>query len=113
MNKLFENPGSTIKKLSVIAFYVILVAGIIMLLVGYGHMNEVHEYAGNSFSDLFSSTSIDALSSWWRADAYTAKMEMIYGLFAMVASLSAIPLYGFGCIIEDVASIKNSISANN
>lgn len=108
LRKLFDSPYNTIKKLSVIAFYICLAFGTITLLVGIINMIKVIADTGNSFFEFMSYSLADAMTVDWRAEGYAAKNQILQGVYIMLASLATIPLYGFGCIIEDVAAIKKA-----
>lgn len=106
LKKLFENPSNTIKKMSKIVFYACLIIGAITLLIGLENMNRVIDDTGNSFFEFMSYSLADAMTVGWRAEGYAAKNQILQGIYIMLASLTMIPLYGFGCLIGDVADIK-------
>lgn len=100
--KIFEQPGEFLKKLAKILFVLLLICGIILLCSGLIHMGDVLDRTSDKFSDVMAYTLVDAAKAEWKADGYTAKMEIHSGIYILLSSLATIPLYGFGQLIEDV-----------
>lgn len=111
--KLYDNPGDATKKLSMIIFYSCLIIGVITLCVGIANMFKVVANTGESFFEFMSYSIVDAMTTDWRAEGYAAKTRILQGLYITLASLTAIPLYGLGCLIEDVGAIRSSTTREN
>lgn len=102
---IFENPGYSIQKIAFFLFWICAIIGVIMLISGFGHMIRVIDDTGEGFFDLMSLSLAEALTSGWKAEGYAAKTKILNGLYLLLSSLGAIPLYAFGVLAEDVSSL--------
>ena len=46
----------------------------------------------------------------WYVEGYLAKVQCQNAITLVVVSLSCIPLYSFGCVVEDIAQIKEKMN---
>ena len=107
LDKIFDNVGHTIKKISKILFCVCIISGIIMILYGFIAMFQQTSnsfYYHRGFFDVLRDANIVT-----DIYAYNAKMKIVYGFEILIASLGTFLTYGFGCLIEDVAVLKNNV----
>ena len=75
--------------------------GVIKLLsVSYEEEENIFE--------MLSYTAIDALGDSAALDGYNAKTQILQGLYIVLAGIGVIPVYGFGCMMEDIAEIKKA-----
>lgn len=108
LTKLFENPSNTIKTMSKILFYACLIIGVCTAFMGFIRVfDAMHEW-GVDFFEVLEYSAIDAMTDYEAADGYAAKATLLQGVYTMLVSLTMIPLYGFGCLIGDVATIKKA-----
>ena len=75
-------------------------------------MSAVDEYT--PFSEVIAYTAEDyayglASGDTWYVNGYLGKVQCKEALFVALASLGTVPLYAFGCLVEDVAAIKEKL----
>ena len=113
MSKLFYNPGNSVKVIAKFCFYACLVLAVILFLMGgIRFLSAVDEYS--PFGEVLAYTAEDyayglAKGYDWYVDGYMGKMQCKTAFYVALASFSSIPLYAFGCLIEDVAAIKEKL----
>ena len=126
MNKLIQlldNCDETIKKLAKFCFLFFIVIAISYFLLGIlniiGAISMLNEYGVSSFSEILYEIS-DFLYGMREASIAELMLETdevfknlfgglmfcILSVFSILASILSIPLYGFGCIVEDVKVIR-------
>lgn len=107
LNKLFENPGKTVKAIAKFCCYACLTLAIILFIIGA--IKVVSAASDNSTTlgeELFYS---EEFYRYGDINGYTGKMLCIAAFYFALASLSSIPLYAFGCLVEDTAAIKEKL----
>lgn len=113
MTQLFGNPGKSVQGIAKFCFYACIVLAILLFIGGaIRFMSAVDEYT--PFSEVIAYTAEDyayglAEGYTWYADGYLGKVQCKIALFVALASLGSVPLYAFGCLVEDVAAIKEKL----
>lgn len=111
MSKLFEESALWVRRIAEFCFYACLVIAFIMSVIGAIKFLSALEY--DSFTEVLSYTAADfAHGSEKYVNGYMGKMLCISSFFVALSSLLSIPLYAFGCLVEDVADIKKIIVNN-
>ena len=116
MSKMFENPGGSLKAIAKFCFYACLILAAILFLIGCIRFLSAVDFDGYpSFAEVASYTIEDyahglANEYNWYVDGYLGKMMCKNAIYLALASFGSIPLYAFGCLVEDVAKIKEKLN---
>lgn len=113
MSGLFENPAKSVKGIAKFLFYACLVLAVILFFMGGAKVlsaadgiediGEVMAYTAENYAHGLQH------GYDWYIDGYIGKTQCKTAIYVAVASFSSIPLYAFGCLVEDVKVIKKSL----
>lgn len=118
MSKIFDCPGASLKSIAKFLFYACLVLAVILFLIGgIKVLSAVDTDGYPTFSEVIAYTAEDyayglAKGYDWYVDGYMGKQQCKFAFWVALSSFSAIPLYAFGCLVEDVAEIKEKLKEN-
>ena len=110
---MFENPGKTVQKIAETCFALCLIIAVILFIIGGVRiLSEVD--SNTTFGEILSYTAEDyarGLSKGydWLVNGYKGKMQCKTAIYIALGSLSSIPMYAFGCLVEDVAAIREKL----
>jgi len=107
LNKLFENPGKTVKAIAKFCCYACLTLAIILFIIGAVKVLSALSDTGNTLGEEL--YYCEELYRFGDVNGYTGKMLCITAFYFALTSLSSIPLYAFGCLVEDTAAIKEKL----
>lgn len=113
MSKIFDNPADSVKCIAKFCFYgCLIVAGILFFIGGGRILSAADEYS--PLREVLAYTVDDyarglAKGYDWYVDGYMGKIQCKTAIYIALASLSSIPLYAFGCLVENVKLIKDKI----
>lgn len=109
---MFQDTGEWIKKTSKILLVICIVLAIILFFVGISPISSNLEYT--SMRELLTMTSEDYL--WainkgydFMTEPYEGLMKVKLAFTLALSALGAIPLYGFGTLIDDVHAIRSKL----
>ena len=110
LEQLFKNPAESVKKIAKFYFYACIVLAILLLISGLIRLM----LADTPFSEVITYTAEDyayGLAHGYTryVNGYLGKVQCKEALFVALASLGTVPLYAFGCLVEDVAAIKEKL----
>ena len=110
---MFDNTGAALKKISKFLFTASLVLAIVVFGIGLFRFLTVVDFEDGypSLGDVLSYTIEDYAYGierdyQWYVEGYLAKEQCKVGISIAILSIACIPMYGFGCLVEDVAEIK-------
>lgn len=108
---LFDNVEEALKKVAKICFYILLVVGVGMVVIGFFKVIAQCDGGYPTFGEVMAYTLEDyayGLSKGydWYVEGYKGKTMMSTGFYMAIASLSALPMYGFGVLIEEIKNIR-------
>ena len=110
---MFENPGKAVQRIALFCFFAcILIAVFLFIVGGLRILTQVN--SSTSFKEVLSYTAEDyAYGLLYESDQYVngyeGKMQCKTAIYIALASLSTIPMYAFGRLVEDVGTIKNEL----
>lgn len=119
--KMLDNCGVTIKKISgfcFLFFIVIAVAyfalGLLNVISAISSLLEYYDTISEIFNEMsdFSILQLVFGTSEEFKNLFLGILLCISSVFSIFTSILSLPLYGFGCIIEDVKSIKENTEKN-
>lgn len=92
-------------------FYFLLVVGIGAIIIGFFKVQGVASKYSDTFAEVMYYTAEDAAYGMakdydWYVDGYKGKMLMTNGFYAAISSITTLPLYAFGVLIEEVKAMK-------
>ena len=107
--KIFGNIGNSIKVIAKILFYLCLSIGLLTLIIGvFRFLGGVDEYT--SFAEGMACTLEDAIEyDALYADCYYGRQTTKAGFILVLSSISLLPLYGFGELINLCSQINMKI----
>ena len=113
MDRIFENIGNTLKIIAKILFYVCLSIGILTLIIGvFRFLGGIDEYT--SFAEGMACTLEDAIEyDSLYADCYYGRQTTKLGFFLTISSITALPLYGFGELVNLCSQINLKLKKSN
>lgn len=123
MYKLIDQSGPTIKKVSLFCYLFFFLMTIGFLILGslnfLSSATKLLEYT-DSFKDacieVLNCSLQDVLSSKHKdiiMSGYIGKNLCLASIGTICISFLSIPLYGFGCLIDDVSEIKKTLQHQN
>lgn len=119
--KMLDNCGVTIKKISgfcFLFFIVIAVAyfalGLLNVISAISSLLEYYDTISEIFNEMSDSSILQLVfgTSEEFKNLFLGILLCISSVFSIFTSILSLPLYGFGCIIEDVKSIKENTEKN-
>ena len=113
LEQLFKNPAGVVKKIAKFCFYACIVLAIFLLISGLIRLMLVAGM-GVPFREVMAYTAEDYTNGLFNGydtyvNGYLGKVQCKEALFVALASLGSVPLYAFGCLVEDVAAIKEKL----
>lgn len=110
---LFDNPGGTIKAIAKFCFIVCVVVAAILLFLGLINIASAYDpdlgiVAAFHYTIEHYLYGLDEDYAPY-INGYIGKVQCQLGLYLALASLSSIPAYAFGCLVEDVSDIKKKL----
>lgn len=107
--KIFDDIGKTLKLIAQICFYLCLCVGLLYILIGaFRFLGGIDEYT--TFSEGLSCTLEDALEyKSLYGDCYYGRQMIKTGFILMLCSLSSLPLFGFGELVDSNLEIKRTL----
>lgn len=115
--KLLDNCGETIKKIAGFCFLFFIVIAVAYFTLGtlniLSAVSSLLEYY-NTISEIFNQMSDFSIlelifgTSEEFKNLFIGILLCISSVFSIFTSILSLPLYGFGCIVEDVKSIKEN-----
>lgn len=118
MINLLDNCGETIKKISKFCFLFFMLIAIIYFILGavntIGAVSTLFEYYDSFTEILYNATDYSLADIFFGTSEeiktlYTGLLLCILSASSFFTSILSLPVYGFGCIIDDVKSIKEKI----
>ena len=121
MSRIFNNPANTIKVIAKFCFIACLVIAVILFLIGGIQILIAADYFSyradgfwNAFAEVLTFTAEDYARELQGGydhvvGGYMGKILCITAPYFALASLLTIPLYAFGCLVEDAAAIKKML----
>ena len=110
---MFKNPGKAVQNIATFFFFACLFVALLLFMIGCVKIliaidegttfREVMEYTAGDY--------VQGLSAGhnWIVYGYEGKTQCKTAIFIALASLPIIPMYAFGCLVEDVATIKKKL----
>lgn len=110
---MFENIGNTLKSIAKILFYACLAIGGIVLIIGiFRFVSGLDEYV--SFSEAMACTLADAIKyDTLYADCYYGRQMVKIGFIMQISSITTLPLYGFGELINMCSQIISKLKKSD
>ena len=119
--KLLDNCGESIKKIAGFCFLFFIVIAVAYFTLGtlnvLSAVSSLLEYY-NTISEIFNKMSnfsiLDLIfgTSEEFKNLFIGILLCISSVFSIFTSILSLPLYGFGCIVEDVKRIKENTEKN-
>ena len=91
---MFKDPGKRIKKWAKVLFVVLLIVAALTLIAGYQQMKAMPEYSQNP--SVYSTAIIIVLA-------------IAFVLFAILAYVSCLMVYGYGELVDNSKNISNDV----
>lgn len=115
VDRILENPGRSIKQIAKVLFICCLIVALISLIIGSVWLLQ-HYSAFDDIDEVLRMTlifSYDDLRDWIGGETaqhiYLGRELVMNAVRLALASLAFIPLYGFGCMVEDTAALKKKL----
>lgn len=118
-DRIFENPGRNIKKLARVLFVLGLVVAVVAFFLGSlmlisASNKDIGYYSPKPLGmDRMLSCSYEEAQEYDVVHGYVGKIMMVDSLWLALGCLSFLPLYGFGCLVEDTHEIKKAIAGEH
>lgn len=113
MGAIFDNIEETLKKIAKFLFFLLLIGGVLILLIGLIKViGQCDEYT--PFSEIIGYTIEDYTRGVrngyeWYVEGYKGKVMMSYGFCIAISCFAVLPLYGFGVLIEKIKDIEKEV----
>ena len=110
---LFDDSGHSVKNIAIVCFFLCLVVAAVLILIGSIRiLSAVDEYT--PFREVLAYTAEDYAYGLergfdWYVNGYMGKMQCKTALYIALASFCSIPLYAFGCLLENIVAIKKKL----
>lgn len=113
MSKIFDNIEDVLMGLAKILFYLLLFGGLLVLVIGFFKVVSACDRF-HSFTEVMSWTVEDYTFGISKGldryvEGYRGKLMMKGGFYVALSSVSSLPLYGFGHLLQTTNAIKRKL----